>query len=451
MKNDILAVTVMAVGSEGEGIARREDGYTYFIPGALPGDQAEILVLKENKSYGYGKLLRLIEPSPHRVEASCAVFGKCGGCTLLSADYGFQLELKRRTVVDALERIGGFDGSIVAPCVPSEPELGYRNKAQYPVVNSGNGLVFGFYAPRSHRVTPCDDCRLQDPELNLIAAEIAAWAGENKIPAYDETSGRGCLRHIYVRRGRDEVMAVLVAAFRPKKIETLADRLCGKFPRLVGLVLNHNSKNTNTILGDKQELVWGRDYIVDNIGDVKYKINYRSFYQVNPYTTKKLYDRVRELCALTGNEEVFDLYCGTGTIGLYLADSAKKVTGIEIVPQAVENARENAFMNRIENAEYYCGKAEELCPKLAENGTRADVVVLDPPRKGCERPLLEAAAKMDPERIVYVSCNPSTMARDCAVLRELGYELTEATPFDQFPHTPHVECVGLMSRRSSWR
>ena len=444
MKNDILTVNVTAVGSEGEGIARREDGYTYFIPGALPGDRAEILVLKENKSYGYGKLLRLIEPSPHRVEADCAVFGKCGGCTLLSADYSFQLELKRRTVVDALERIGGFEGSIVAPCVPSVPEFGYRNKAQYPVVSGGSGLVFGFFAPRSHRVTPCENCRLQDPELNEIAAEIAAWAGENKISAYDETSGRGCLRHIYVRRGKDEAMAVLVAAFRPKKIEGLADRLKNRFPRMVGLVLNMNSKSTNTILGDKQEIIWGRDYIFDSIGEIRYKINYRSFYQVNPYTTKKLYDKVKELCALTGDEEVFDLYCGTGTIGLYLASEAKKVTGIEIIPQAVENARENARINGIENSEFHCGKAEELCPEMAKSGARADVVVLDPPRKGCERQLLEAAVEMNPRRIVYVSCNPSTMARDCAILRELGYTLTEATPFDQFPHTAHVECVAVM-------
>ncbi len=441
MKNDILTVNVTAVGSEGEGIARRSDGYTYFVPGALPGDRAEILVLKENKSYGYGKLLNILEPSPHRVEPVCAVFGKCGGCGLLSADYGFQLELKRRAVADALERIGGFDGGLTAPCVPSEPCFGYRNKAQYPVAPD---LSFGFYAPRSHRVVPWSDCRLQDPELNRVAAEISAWARENGVSAYDEKSGGGCLRHIYVRRGKTEMVAAVVAAFRPKGLELLADRLWAAFPAMAGLVLNLNGKKTNAILGDKQEIIRGRDYILDTIGDIKYKVNYRSFYQVNPYTTKRLYDKVREVCALTGTETVFDLYCGAGTIGLYLASAAASVTGVEVVPEAVANARENAALNGVTNAEFFCGKAEELCPKMAAEGCRADVVVLDPPRKGCEPELLRAAAALKPRRIVYVSCNPSTMARDCAVLRELGYELVEAAPFDQFPHTAHVECVCLL-------
>lgn len=446
MKNDVITVDVTAVGSEGEGIARREDGYTYFVPGALPGDRAEILSLKENKSYGYGKLLRLIEPSPHRVEPGCAVFGKCGGCSLLSADYGFQLELKRRAVADALERIGGFDFKTVAPCVAGKSEFRYRNKAQYPLVRTEKGIEFGFFAPRSHRVVPCADCRLQAPELNLIAAKITAWANEAGISVYDEGTGRGCLRHIYVRTGREETVAAVIAAYRPDGLDALADRLWQKFPKTVGLVLNLNPKATNAILGEKQRIVRGRDYIVDSIGGIKYKVNYRSFYQVNSYTTEKLYDKVRELCALTGRERVFDLYCGAGTIGLYLAGEAASVTGIEIVPEAVENARENAALNGITNADFFCGRAEELCHKMAEDGARADVVVLDPPRKGCEPALLDAAAALGPERIVYVSCNPSTMARDCALLRGLGYELKEAVPFDQFPHTAHVECVAVMER-----
>ncbi len=445
MKNDILTVNVMGIGSEGEGIARRTDGYTYFVPGALPGDRAEILVLKENKSYGYGKLLRIEEPSPHRTEPGCPVFGKCGGCSLLAADYEFQLELKRRTVADALERIGGFKIS-VAPCVPSEPPFGYRNKAQYPVVQTEDGIKFGFYAPRSHRVTPWGDCRLQSPELNLIAAEIVAWANEEGLSVYDEGTGGGCLRHIYVRAGKTEAVAALVAAYRPRGLDALADRLWSKFPQMAGLVFNLNDKRTNAILGDRDETVRGRDYMTDCIGDVKYKVHYRSFYQVNPYTTKRLYDKVREVCGLTGRETVFDLYCGAGTIGLYLAGAALSVTGVEIVPQAVENARENAKMNGITNARFYCGKAEEICPKMAAEGERADIVVLDPPRKGCEPQLLEAAASLGPGKIVYVSCNPSTMARDCAILREKGYALLEAAPFDQFPHTAHVECVALLEK-----
>ncbi len=448
MKNDILTVTVSAVGSEGEGIARREDGYTYFVPGVLPGDTIRILVLKETKSYGYGKLLEVISPSINRVEPSCPVFGKCGGCSLLNCNYGFQLELKRKSVSDAIRRIGGFYETVVRPCIGSEPNQGYRNKAQYPVADTEMRLGFGFYAPHSHRVVPFEECCLQNPLLNEIAAQIGNWANEAGITAYNEESGKGCLRHIYVRSGKTEVMAILVAAFRPKEISALADKLREKFPNLVGLVLNINSKKTNTILGEKQDIIWGRDYIFDTIGHIRYKINYKSFYQVNPYTTEKLYACTKELCALTGSETVFDLYCGAGSIGLYLADKAKKVIGIEIIPEAVENAKENARINGIENAEFYCGKAEELCPKMAAGSARADVVVLDPPRKGCDHKLLEAAAKLDPERIVYVSCNPSTMARDCALLRELGYEMRDITPFDQFPHTAHVECVVLMSRAS---
>ncbi|MGN1097329.1 MAG: 23S rRNA (uracil(1939)-C(5))-methyltransferase RlmD, partial [Clostridia bacterium] len=401
-----------------------------------------------NKNYGYGKLLELISPSPRRVESVCGVFGRCGGCTLLTADYDFQKELKRRAVADVMERIGGFKDVVVGDCVGSDPCFGYRNKAQYPAVRTEKGVELGFYAPRSHRVVPCGDCALQNPRIREIAAEISAWATEEKISVYDEESGRGCLRHVYVRTGASEALAVIVAAFKPKNSGSLVERLRNKFPDIVGVVLNINSKKTNTILGDRQEIIWGRDYIVDNIGQIKYKIHYKSFYQVNPHTTRLLYDHVLSRCALTGTETVYDLYCGGGTIGLYLARNAKKVVGIEIVPEAVENAVENAELNGIENAEFYCGKAEELCPEIAESGARADVVVLDPPRKGCERALLEAAVKMEPRRIVYVSCNPSTAARDCALLRELGYELTEVTPFDQFPHTAHVECVALLSRKS---
>ena len=446
MKNDKLILTVTSVGSEGEGIARRDDGYTLFVPGAVPGDKAEILVLKENKSYGYGKLLRIVEPSPKRVEAVCPVFGKCGGCTMLTTDYTFQLELKTRRVKDALERLGGLNVP-VADCVPSEPSLGYRNKAQYPVSEKDGRLTAGFYAPHSHRVVASDGCALQKPIITEIVNYAASEADRLGISAYDEESGKGCLRHIYIRAGADEAMVVIIAAYEDKKIAALGAAIKKKYPDLAGIVLNINPKRTNLILGEKQKILFGRDYIIDKIGDVSYKIHYKSFYQVNPSTTKKLYDKAAKYCALTGTETVFDLYCGAGTIGLYLAKNAGKIIGVEIVPEAVENARENAEMNGITNAEFHCGKAEEVCPRLIIAGEKADVVVIDPPRKGCEESLLRAAAGMEPKRIVYVSCNPATFARDCKLLAELGYELREVTPFDQFPHTPHVEAVGLLGRR----
>ena len=446
MKNDILTLTVTDVGSEGEGIAKREDGYTLFVPGAVLGDRAEILVLKENKSYGYGKLVNIVEPSPRRVEPVCPAFGKCGGCTMMSSDYELQLGIKTRRVIDALERIGGIESPNVAGCVGSEPNLGYRNKAQYPVTVKDGRLAAGFFAPHSHRVVPTRDCALQKPVITKIVNYVVDEASRLGISAYDEESGRGCLRHIYVRAGESEAMLVLVVAYDDKKLSLLGEKAAAAFPEIKGVVLNLNPKRTNLILGDRQKILSGRDYMIDKIGSVAYKIHYKSFYQVNPDTTKKLYDKAAEYCALTGEETVFDLYCGAGTIGLYLAERAKKVIGVEIVPEAVDNARENAEINGIVNAEFHCGAAEEVCPKLIEKGERADVVVLDPPRKGCEESLLRAAAGMEPERIVYVSCNSATFARDCKLLAELGYELKKVTPFDQFPHTAHVECVGLLSR-----
>lgn len=447
MKNDVLSLTIEAVGSEGEGIARREDGYTLFVPGTVPGDRIKALVLKENKSYGYAKLLSVEEPSPHRTESRCGVFGKCGGCTMLTTDYAFQLETKARRVKDALERLGGIENPPVKPCVGSEPCFAYRNKAQYPVAERDGRLTVGFYAPNSHRVVPSDGCVLQNPLITRIVSFAAEQADKLGIRVYNEESGKGCLRHIYVRTGADEALVVLVAAHENKHFVALAEKIVEGFPQVVGVVLNLNPDRTNLILGPKQKILLGRDYMIDKIGHVTYKVHYRSFYQVNPYTTKLLYDEVARACGLAGTETVFDLYCGAGTIGLYLADKAKKVIGVEIVPEAVENARENAKINGITNAEFHCGKAEKVCPELIKAGERADVVVLDPPRKGCEVSLLHAAAGMRPEKIVYVSCNPSTLARDCKILAELGYGLASATPFDQFPHTAHVECVGLMTRR----
>ncbi len=444
MKNDVLTLDIEAVGSEGEGIARREDGYTLFVPGAVLGDKIKALVLKENKSYGYAKLLEVIEPSEHRAESLCPVFGKCGGCTLLTTDYELQLEIKRKRVADALERLGGILAPRVLPCVGSEPNIGYRNKAQYPVSMRDGRLVAGFYAPHSHRVVPSESCALQNGRITEIVRFILAEADKLAIPAYEEESGKGCLRHIYVRTGEKEAAVVLVTAKKHPSFASLAERLHEQFPYIGGIVLNLNPDRTNLILGKKDIVLFGRDYIIDKIGGVSFKVSCRSFYQVNPHTTALLYEKAAEYAALTGSETVFDLYCGAGTIGLCLAARAGRVIGVEIVPEAVENARENASLNGIGNSEFYCGRAEEICPRLIEAGEKAHAVVLDPPRKGCDEGLVRAVAAMQPERIVYVSCNPATLARDCKVFAEEGYELVEATPFDQFPHTAHVEIIVLL-------
>lgn len=444
MKNDIEILPITAMGSEGEGIARRADGYALFVRGAVTGDTAKILVVKENKSYGYGKLLEIVEPSPHRVEPGCGVFNKCGGCTMLAADYPFQLEMKRKKVEDALERIGLIKGVRVEGCLCGEKHTHYRNKAQYPVCERDGKLETGFYAPNSHRVVPWENCILQNPKITQIVNFAKKTADELKIKAYNEETKKGCLRHIYVRCGEAEAMVVLVAAQNDKRFNVLAEKIKEEFPFVVGVVLNHNPKSTNLILGERDTILWGRNYIFDKIGAVSYKINYRSFYQVNPYTTKILYDKAKELCDLKGDETVFDLYCGVGTIGLYFADKAKKIIGVEEVGAAVDDARENAAANGISNALFYCGKAEKICPEIIASGERADVVVLDPPRKGCDEALIKAVAGMRPERVVYVSCNPATLARDAKTFAQWGYNIKTAVAVDQFPGTAHVESVALM-------
>ena len=443
-KNTTHTVDITAFSSEGSGIAKI-DGYTVFVPSAVLGDKAEILVVKENKNYGFGKLLRVLEPSPLRCNAPCPLSQKCGGCDLQSVSYDGQLEFKRKKVEDAIVRIGGFDGFKVKEIVASRPNLHYRNKAIYPVSEENGRIVCGFYAPHSHRVIPTRDCLLADPRTTEIANFITDWATENSIDVFDENTSKGTLRKICIRAGKDESVVVIVCARPIKSSSSLVKELTDRFPFITGIVENYNSSKTNTIYGDKDNLLYGRPYIYDSIGEVKYKIHYRGFYQVNPYTTKLLYDKVKSYCIDAKDKNVFDLYCGSGTIGLYLANDVKKVTGIEIVPESIENARENAELNSILNATFYCGKSEEVMPALLKEGHRPDIVVLDPPRKGCEESLLSAVASVSPEKIIYVSCDCATMARDLRILCENGYTLKEATAFDQFPQTCHVECVALLT------
>lgn len=444
-KNTEHITPIVAFGADGEGIAK-PCGFTVFVPSAVKGDLARILIVKEKKNYGYGKLLEVIEPSPLRAAPECESFPKCGGCTMQSISYEHQLEYKKNKVADALTRIGNFEDPCILSVTGSNPCYHYRNKAQFPVTLAFGKVQAGFYAPHSHRVIPTEECALQDKRTNAVVNAVCNWANTYAISVYDEESGKGLLRRICMRCGKSEAVLVLVASKDLPFKEELIEKITGEFPFVKGIVINFNKKITNNVYGECDEVIYGKPCIIDNVGDVKYKVHYKSFYQVNPYTTEKLYNKALELANCDKSGTVFDLYCGTGSISLFLAKKAKKVIGIEIVEDAVKNARENAELNEIKNTEFYCGAAEEVAPKLMNEGTRADVVVLDPPRKGCDEKLLTAISKMAPERIVYVSCDCATMARDAKFLAGNGYKLMETHIFDQFPQTSHVESVALLVR-----
>lgn len=442
-KNTEHITPIEAFGADGEGIARL-DGYTVFVPSAVKGDLAKILIVKEKKHYGYGKLLEVIEPSPLRTQPPCDVFSKCGGCTMQSVSYEQQLEYKKNKVLDALQRIGGFENARIDSVTGSDPRYHYRNKAQFPVLQTSQGVKAGFYGAHSHRVVVPKECFLQDKRTNTVTEAVCQWADENAISVYNEESGKGLLRRICMRCGREEAVLVLVAKKKLPCCESLVHKITSQFPFVKGIVININPDRTNNVYGERDLCIYGEPFIYDSIGDIRYKVHYKSFYQVNPYTTKLLYEKALSLADCNKEQSVFDLYCGTGSISLFLAQKAKKVIGIEIVEDAVENARENAKLNNITNAEFYCGRAEKLAPRLIKDGECADTVVLDPPRKGCDEELLKAIAQMKPERIVYVSCDCATMARDARYLAQHGYTLKETHVFDQFPQTSHVESVILL-------
>ncbi len=446
--SEIFTSPIYSVSEDGSGVARF-DGYTVFVKGAVIGDECKIQITKRNKTYGFGKIIEISKPSASRVEPVCPQFEECGGCTLLHTDYSTQLILKRETVHNAVTRIGGFENVTIHDTVPSVPAFNYRNKSQYPVGGTASNVKIGFYAPRSHNVIDSKSCAIENPDARLIIDAFRKWMTDFNISPYSEDNHTGTIRHIYSRIG-ESIMIVIVS--RTREIEH-TDELKNALLALPlskpigGITVNINSARTNTILGKYDYTLYGEKFIYAKIENLTYKVNYKSFFQVNPHTTNLLYQKALDLCSLTGNETVFDLYCGIGTISLFLAQKAKKVIGIEIVPEAVDDARENADINSISNALFYCGAAEDVCPPLIKAGEKADVVVVDPPRKGCDEKLLDAIGKMSPEKIVYVSCNVSTFARDAKILREkYGYKLDEVFPFDQFPHSMHVECVALMTK-----
>lgn len=451
-KNQIVTVKIEDMTENGEGIGK-VDGYTLFLKDAVIGDVVEAKVMKAKKSYGYARVMEILEPSPFRVSPRCPVAGPCGGCQLQAMSYDSQLAFKEKKVRDHLVRIGGLMDPKVLPVLGMENPWEYRNKAQFPVGKNKDGeIVAGFYAARSHRIVETERCYLGGTVNEEVLGIVKAWMKENRVEPYDEESGRGLIRHVLVRESErtGQVMVCLVInGERLPAAEALVNRL-RKVPGMTSISYNVNRERTNVILGKKLIGLYGSLYIEDIIGENWYRISPLAFYQVNKRQTEVLYHTALNYAGLTGNETVWDLYCGTGTISLFLARQAKMVYGVEIVPEAIENARENAKRNGIRNAEFFVGKAEEVLPAKYREGTaKADVIVVDPPRKGCDGELLRTIFAMKPQRVVYVSCDSATLARDVKVLVDGGYEFVEAQPVDMFPMGVHVETVVMLSKLKS--
>ena len=452
-KNDIAEITIEDIGIHGEGIGK-VNGYTLFIKDAIIGDVVEAKVMKAKKQYGYAKLLRVVKASPHRVEAKCAVARQCGGCQLQELHYEKQLDFKQAKVRNHLERIGKFAVEelkrIEEPIVGMEHPFAYRNKAQFPIGQDASGkVVAGFYAGHTHQIIPNTDCALGVSVNQPILELVLSFVNKYQIPVYNERNHTGLLRHVMIRYGfrTKEIMVCLISNGKTiPHVEMLVEQL-RQIDGMTSITLNVNTKKSNVILGDKVITLWGQDYITDKLGDTSYQISPLSFYQVNPIQTEKLYQLAMEYADLQGEEHVWDLYCGIGTISLFLAPKAKQVYGVEIIPQAIENAKENAKINHIENATFYVGKAEEVLPRMyTQTQIQADVIVVDPPRKGCEESLLETIVQMQPEKVVYISCDSATLARDLRYLCDRGYELKRFRAVDCFGQGVHVESTTLLIR-----
>ncbi|PAD21366.1 23S rRNA (uracil(1939)-C(5))-methyltransferase RlmD, partial [Terribacillus saccharophilus] len=443
-KNQTIELTFEDLTHDGDGVGK-VDGYPLFVPYALPGETAQVKVIKTKKNFGFGKLMEITKPSPARVEPPCNVYIQCGGCQLQHMSYQLQLEMKQKQVQNAMKKIGHLEHVPVHPALGMDDPWRYRNKIQIPTAERNGEMITGFYRKRSHDIIDdMETCVIQDEVNDRMVEAVRRIASRLGISAYNEETHRGDLRHIMVRTGQqtNETMIVLVTRMNelPYAKELVAE-LHETYPQIKSIVQNINKERTNVILGRKTKLLWGEEYIYDTIGDIKFAISAQSFYQVNPAQTKVLYDQALKYANLSGNETVIDAYSGIGTISLFLAQKAKKVYGVEIVPQAVSDAKMNAKLNHMDNAEFYVGKAEEVMPWWKAQGLNPDVIVVDPPRKGCEEDLLQAMIDMKPKRIVYVSCNPSTLARDLRFLEDGGFETKQVQPVDMFPQTGHIECV----------
>ena len=451
-KNQILTLRIERLSSDGSGVAHSPDGETVFVPGAAPGDEADVRIVKDCKRYAFGILDHLRTPSPDRIPVDCAVAGPCGGCSLRHLDYTAELRAKQENVTDAFRRIGGLDVPVLDIC-PSPEVDRYRNKVQFPVGLDKNGNpCIGFYAGRTHRIVPCPDCKLQPGVLNDIGNALCRFFAENGIQPYNEETGRGLVRHIFLRRGAHsgQIMVCLVCT-RPNlpHADALCTRLREQFADIATILLNVNSKNTNVILGTETHTLYGPGYIEDTLCGVPVQLGPLSFYQVNTLAAERLYGIAAQYAQLTPDDLLLDLYCGMGTIGLSMVDRCRELVGVEIVPEAIESAKANAArMGDAVAAKscFFCADAGQAATRLAAEGLHPDVVMLDPPRKGCDEATLSAVVRMAPRRVVYVSCNPATAARDAAWLEQNGYHAEKVQPVDLFPRTKHCECVIALSK-----
>ncbi|MDQ2085547.1 23S rRNA (uracil(1939)-C(5))-methyltransferase RlmD [Herbivorax sp. ANBcel31] len=445
-KNEIYNVEITGITHEGQGVGRI-DNFTVFVDGAIEKEEVEIKIIKLYKSYGVGKLLKILKPSYDRIEPFCEVYKRCGGCSLQHMSKEAGLKFKENLVRENLKRIGKLEDIEVCDIISMEEPFRYRNKAQYPVRMAKGETQVGFYAKRSHDIIEGSTCEIQHKVSDRIKAIVKDFIVKNNVSVYDETTGKGLMRHVVTRVGfkTGEVMVVLVLNGKaiPEK-GRLIDDLLSEVPEIKSIIINVNKEKTNVILGRKNIVIYRQDSITDYIDRFKFNISPRSFFQVNPFQTEALYNKVLEYAALSGEDTVFDLYCGIGTISLFLSQKAKKVYGVEVVKEAIEDAKENARINGVGNVEFITGEAEKVLPDM---GVKADVVVLDPPRKGCDESLLETLVEIKPSKVVYVSCNPATLARDLKYLSEKGFKVDRVQPVDMFPWTAHVECVVLMSKK----
>ncbi|GEN83725.1 23S rRNA (uracil-C(5))-methyltransferase RlmCD [Sporosarcina luteola] len=447
-QNDRLIVHVEDLTHDGSGVAKVE-GYPLFIPGALPGEEVEVKVGKTLKNYGFARLLNVTKPSSDRIEPPCHVFWECGGCQLQHLSYEAQLIQKQKQVRDVIDRIAKLPDVPVLPVKGMEDPWRYRNKSQIPFSERDRQVVSGFYKSRTHHIVDTDVCIIQSEEADELMSTLKHEMQALGLDAYNEKTHRGMLRHLIVRKGKatGEIMVVLVTLKKkfPQK-EAVIELIKRVVPEVTSIMQNVNGEKTNVIFGNETLPLYGKSFIIDNIGDIQFEISARSFYQVNPAQTEVLYKQALDYAQLTGDEMVIDAYCGIGTISLFLAQKAKEVYGVEIVPQAIEDAKRNAELNGITNANFEAGAAEDVIPRWYAEGKRFDVLVVDPPRKGCDEKLLQTILEYKPRRVVYVSCNPGTLARDLRILEDGGYRTKEVQPVDMFPQSSHVECVALMSR-----
>lgn len=447
-KGDQVQLTITGLGSSGEGVGKT-DGFTVFVLGALPGEVVDVKLEFVKKNYASGKIINIVQSAPERVEPPCPIYEACGGCQLQHLSYSGQLAAKEQQVKDALSRIGHLTEVNVLEIIGEEDPWHYRNKMQFPVASEQGSIEIGCYAAATHKVIGLEDCLIQKQRNNDIVKVVKKWMEDFKISAYDEKTGKGIVRHVMGRMGVNtgEVMAVIITSgYDLPHSKELITMLRNSVPGLKSVIQNINKKQTNIVMGDKTRILYGKETIKDRLGTLKFNISAQSFFQVNSVQAEKLYNKVVEFASLTGKETVVDCYCGTGTISLYLAKHAKKVYGIEIVGAAIKDAQTNAQDNRCENAEFILGDASEKLYSLVEEGAKIDIVLLDPPRSGCEEKVLTAITELAPEKVVYVSCNPASLARELAYLEQNGYKAAIAQPVDMFPMTHHVECVALMSR-----